>query len=58
MDIEVGCLKAKNVITKGGRMIGSLIGADIDPEDWTVATVRIEVEKDLVEPRGLERSSA
>ncbi len=31
MNIEVGRLTAKNVMTKGGRMIGFLIEADIDP---------------------------
>jgi len=57
MDIEVDRLTAKNVMTKRGRMIGFLIWANRSRE-LDIAIVKIEVEKDLVEPRGLERLSA
>lgn len=56
MPIEVGCLKEKNVITKDGKMIGTLIGADIETKDWSVPTVRIEIEKDIIKDLGLEKS--
>ncbi|HUV24983.1 MAG TPA: hypothetical protein VMW26_06115 [Methanomassiliicoccales archaeon] len=56
MAIEVGCLKEKDVITKDGKMIGSLIGADIETENWSVPTIRIEIEKDLIKELGLEKS--
>jgi sporulation protein YlmC with PRC-barrel domain len=56
MTMEVGCLKEKNVITKDGKMIGTLIGAEIDPETWIVPFVKIDIEKDMIEPLGLEKS--
>ncbi|NYT12045.1 MAG: hypothetical protein GKC03_05765 [Methanomassiliicoccales archaeon] len=56
MTIEVGCLKERSVITKDGKMIGNLIGADIDTENWSVTTVRIEIEKDFIKELGLEKS--
>jgi sporulation protein YlmC with PRC-barrel domain len=56
MTMEVGCIKDLSVITKDGKMIGTLNGADIDTEDWTVPTVKIDIEKDMVEPLGLEKS--
>lgn len=56
MNLEVGCLKEKNVITKDGKMIGSLIGADIDSETWNVPSIRMDIEKDMVEALGLEKS--
>jgi sporulation protein YlmC with PRC-barrel domain len=56
MTIEVGCLKEKGVITKDGKMIGNLIGADIDTDNWSVPTIRIEIEKDLIKELGLEKS--
>jgi len=56
MTLEVGCLKEKNVITKDGKMIGSLIGADIETETWSVPIIKIDIEKDMIEPLGLEKS--
>ena len=56
MTFEVGCLKQMSVITKEGKMIGTLIGADIDTENWSVPTIRVEIEKDMVESLGLEKS--
>jgi sporulation protein YlmC with PRC-barrel domain len=56
LTIEVGCLKEKNVITKDGKMIGTLIGADIETASWSVPTIRIEVDKDIIRELGLEKS--
>jgi sporulation protein YlmC with PRC-barrel domain len=56
MTIEVGCLKERSVITKDGKMIGNLIGADIETENWSVPTVRIEIDKDFIKELGLEKS--
>lgn len=56
MSLEVGCLKEKDVITKDGRRIGVLTGAEIDAESWKVQTVIIDIEKEMIEPLGLEKS--
>ena len=56
MTIEVGCLKEKDVISKDGKKIGIMIGADIDTTNWSVPTIRVEVDKDIVKELGLEKS--
>jgi sporulation protein YlmC with PRC-barrel domain len=56
MSLEVGCLKERDVITKDGKMIGVMTGAEIDSESWKVQTVAIDLEKEMIKPLGLEKS--
>ena len=46
--IEMGCLESKNVITTDGRMIGVLTGAYMDTSNWSVTSLVVELEKDVV----------
>lgn len=46
--IEMGCLESKNVITTDGRMIGVLTGAWMDTSNWTITSLVVELEKDVV----------
>lgn len=56
MALELGCLVHKDVITKDGRKIGALVGANVSTSDWTVPTIVVEVNKDLVEQLDLQKS--
>lgn len=44
----MGCLESRNVITTDGRVIGVLSGAYVDPNNWTVSSLVIELEKEVV----------
>jgi sporulation protein YlmC with PRC-barrel domain len=48
MPLEMGCLESRNVITTDGRMIGVLSGAYMDTSSWTVTSLVVELEKDVV----------
>ncbi|MFP4170665.1 MAG: hypothetical protein ACLFUV_06560 [Methanomassiliicoccales archaeon] len=54
--MELGCMEHKDVITKDGRKVGLLIGANVDTENWSVPTVTVEIHKDLVVELGLQKS--
>ncbi len=56
MTLELGCLSEKDVLTKDGRKAGVLVGANVETSDWTVPTISVEVNKDLVEKLGLKKS--
>jgi len=56
MALELGCLVHRDVITKDGRKIGALVGANVSTDNWTVPTIVVEVNKDLVEQLGLQKS--
>jgi len=47
--LEMGCIENRNVITTDGRMIGTLTGAWIDTSTWTITSLVVELEKDVVE---------
>jgi sporulation protein YlmC with PRC-barrel domain len=46
--LEMGCIESRNVITTDGRMIGTLTGAMIDTSNWTITSLVVELEKDVV----------
>ena len=54
--MELGCLEHKDVITKDGRKIGTLTGATVDVNDWTVPTFHMEVAKGVMEEFRLQKS--
>lgn len=56
MVMELGCMEHKDVITKDGRKIGVLVGANVDTASWKVPTIIVEVNKDLVVDLGLQKS--
>jgi sporulation protein YlmC with PRC-barrel domain len=45
MTIELSTLVNRNVITKDGRSIGEFIGANINPTNWMVNDLLINVHK-------------
>lgn len=47
--LEMGCIENRNVITTDGRMIGTLTGAWIDTSNWTITSLVVELEKEVVE---------
>ncbi|MDW5562513.1 MAG: hypothetical protein SA339_04730 [Methanomassiliicoccus sp.] len=53
--LEMGCLESKNVITTDGRMIGVLTGAWVDTTNWTVSSLVVELEKDVVEDLNVKK---
>jgi sporulation protein YlmC with PRC-barrel domain len=54
--MELGCTEEKEVVTKDGRKIGILVGANVDTDDWTVHSIMIEVTKEMVLELGLKKS--
>ena len=54
--MELGCIEHKDVITKDGRKIGLLVGANVDTNTWKVPTIIVEVNKELVVELGLQKS--
>jgi len=45
MGLELSTTAKRHVITKDGRSIGDLIGADINPDAWKVNDLLISVHK-------------
>ena len=54
--MELGCTEEKDVVTKDGRRIGTLVGAKVDTEAWTVNSIIVEVTKEMVIELGLKKS--
>jgi sporulation protein YlmC with PRC-barrel domain len=54
--MEMGCVEHRDVITKDGRKIGTLVGATIETSDWTVPTFHLEVAKGVAEEFRLKTS--
>ena len=54
--MELGFVDQKDIVTKDGKKVGMLVGANVDTADWTVPTILVEVNKDLVLDLGLQKS--
>lgn len=53
--LEMGCLENKNVITTDGRIVGVLSGAWVDTSTWTVTSIIIELEKNVVDELNVKK---
>jgi len=56
MTLELSLADRKDVITKDGRKIGALVGANVDTKNWTVITLVVEVLKDVIEDLEVKKS--
>lgn len=46
--LEMGCIESRDVITTDGRNIGTLKGAWLDLSNWTVTSLIIDLNKEVV----------
>lgn len=53
--LEMGCIEGRNVITTDGRMIGTLTGAWIDTSTWTITSLVVELEKEVVDALNVKK---
>ncbi len=53
--MEMGCIKARDVITTDGRKVGSLSGAWIDVKSWNVTALVIDLDKNVVDELNLKK---
>lgn len=53
--LEMGCVESRNVITTDGRMIGTLTGAWMDTNNWTITSLVVELEKEVVEALNVKK---
>jgi sporulation protein YlmC with PRC-barrel domain len=53
--LEMGCIESRNVITTDGRMIGTLTGAWIDTSTWTITSLVVELEKEVVDALNVKK---
>lgn len=53
--LEMGCLESRNVITTDGRMIGVLTGAWMDTSNWTITSLVVELEKQVVDELNVKK---
>lgn len=53
--LELGCLEDRNIITTDGRMIGHLKGGWIDTNAWTVSSLVVELNKDVVDELNVKK---
>ncbi len=56
MALELSLADRKDVITKDGRKVGVLVGANVDTKTWTVITLVVEVLKDVIEDLSIKKS--
>ena len=55
MPIELSSIERKHVITKDGRNLGEMIGSNIDTSKWTVMSLVVELNKDMVKPLSVKK---
>jgi sporulation protein YlmC with PRC-barrel domain len=55
MPLELGCIEDRDVITTDGRNIGSLTGAWIDIGTWSVTSLVVELNKDVVDELNVKK---
>jgi sporulation protein YlmC with PRC-barrel domain len=53
--LEMGCISDREVITSDGRNIGTLTGAWIDLNTWTITSLIVELKKDVVEELNVKK---
>jgi len=56
MVLELNVTERKDVITKDGKKIGTLVGANVDAKTWTVLTLVVEVFKEVIEDLKIKKS--
>lgn len=56
MTLELSLVDRKDVITKDGRKIGSLIGANLDTTSWVVHSIIVEVNKEIIKDLKVKKS--
>ncbi len=54
-NLEMGCLKSREVITTDGRNVGNLSGAWIDVSTWTVTALVIDLDRSVVDELNLKK---
>ena len=53
--LYIGYLESKDVLTTDGRLGGFLRALLIDPKNWTVASMVVEVDRDILEEVGIKK---
>jgi sporulation protein YlmC with PRC-barrel domain len=53
--LELGDLEDRDIITTDGRVIGKLTGAWIDTSSWTVSSLVVELNKDVVDELNVKK---
>lgn len=53
--LELGCLESREVVTTDGRVIGHLLGGWIDPSNWTVTDLVIELDKRAIDDLAVKK---
>jgi len=53
--MEMGCIKARDVITTDGRKVGVLSGGWIDVKSWNVTALVIDLDKNVVDELNLKK---
>ncbi|NLK25941.1 MAG: hypothetical protein GX307_05120 [Euryarchaeota archaeon] len=53
--LEMGDLEDRDIITTDGRIIGQLKGAWIDTSNWSVASLVVDLNKDVVEELNVKK---
>lgn len=56
MTLELTSSERKDVISKDGRKVGTLVGANVDTKTWTVHAILVEVNKDIIEELHIKKS--
>ncbi|MDH7507767.1 MAG: hypothetical protein QHH00_00015 [Methanomassiliicoccales archaeon] len=56
MVLELSVAERKDVITRDGKKIGTLVGANVDTKTWTVLTLIVEVFKEVIEDLKIKKS--
>ncbi len=55
MSLEFEMPDGMAVITKDGKRLGSLKGAEVDTDNWTVRTIKIQVSKEVGQKLGIKK---
>lgn len=55
MSLELGCVKSKDVITSDGRNVGTLSGAWMDTNTWTVTSLIVDLNKIVLDELSLKK---
>lgn len=53
--LEMGCIEDRDVITTEGRNIGTLKGAWLDLSTWTVTSLVVQLNKDVVDELNVKK---
>ncbi len=53
--MELSSVEKKRVISKDGRELGVLAGSKIDPVEWTVLSIMVNVPKEPAKEMGIKK---